>query len=300
MSGPATCWILKREWEVFGKQEYKCLAGISVSHLYNLRRSQPYRNQAMFWQKTRPTAVSMGERRCPETNGKPGYVRVDTVHQGDREGKKGVYHINAVDAVTQWEVVGCTARISEQYLLPILEAILHQFPFQILGFHSDNGSEFINRTVAKLLGKLLAEFTKSRASQTNDNALVEGKNGAIIRRHIGYGYIDGQHAERIQKFYTAHFNGYLNYHRPCGFATVTLNDRGKRKRVYKAADYRTPYEKLKSLADADSYLKKGIGFEKLDLIANRLSDTECARKVREAKCELLASCRSMEGELPAW
>jgi hypothetical protein len=68
------------------------------------------------------------------------HASYDTVHQGDWEGAKAVYHINAVDAVTQWEIVGCAARISERHLLPVLEAMLHQFPFRILGFHADNGS----------------------------------------------------------------------------------------------------------------------------------------------------------------
>jgi transposase InsO family protein len=160
--------------------------------------------------------------------------------------------------VTQWQVVGCASKISEQYLLPVLEAILHQFPFRILGFHADNGSEYINHTVAKLLGKLLVEFTKSRANRSQDNALVEGKNGAVIRKLIGYGHIASEHAEKLQKFYTAQLNPYLNFHRPCGFATVSIDARGKRKRQYKLEDYATPYEKLRSLPDMEQYLKTGV------------------------------------------
>jgi hypothetical protein len=81
-----------------------------------------------------------------------------------------------VDAVTQWEILGCARRISEQHLAPILEAMLHQFPFVILGFHADNGSEFVNHTVAKLLNKLLVEeFTRSRPNRSSGNALVEEK-----------------------------------------------------------------------------------------------------------------------------
>lgn len=139
------------------------------------------------------------------------------MHQGDHEGAKGVYHINAVDAVTQWQVVGCAEKISEWYLLPILEAVLAQFPFPVPGFHADNGSEYINYRVAEMLRKLHAEFTKSRACRSQDNALVEGKNGAVIRKLMGYGHIAGQHAEALQKFYTEHLNPYLNFHRPCGF-----------------------------------------------------------------------------------
>ena len=292
LSGPATQCILKREYQEYGKAEFERLAEISVGHLYNLRSSARYRKQAGGFESTRPSAISIGERRKPDPQGRPGFLRVDTVHQGDWDGAKGVYHINAVDAVTQWQVVGCTSKISEQFLIPVLEAMLHQFPFRIRGFHADNGSEYINHTVAELLGKLLIEFTKSRANRSSDNALVEGKNGAIIRKHIGYGHIAGEHAEQVQKFYTAHLNPYLNYHRPCGFATVSLDARGKRKRQYKLEDYATPHEKLKSLPDAAQSLKEGIDLAQLDKLARALSDTEAAQKMLAAKTRLLRQCKS--------
>jgi transposase InsO family protein len=297
LSGPATRHILRREYERFGKKEFARLAGISSAHLYNLRRSLRYRKVAAVFEPTRPSPVSIGERRRPEPEGRPGYLRVDTVHQGDWEGTKGVYHLNAVDAVTQWQVVGCVNRISEQFLLPVLEATLHQFPFRILGFHADNGSEFINHTVADLLNKLLIEFTKSRSCRSQDNALVEGKNGAVIRKHIGYGHIAGPHAEALQKFYMAHLNPYLNFHRPSGFATVSLDARGKRRRTYKAGDYATPYEKLKSLPEAATYLKPNLSFSQLDRIAQNMSDTESARKMAKAKLALLRRCKS-ESPIP--
>jgi transposase InsO family protein len=119
--------------------------------------------------------VSIGERRRPDPQGRPGYLRVDTVHQGDQNSAKGVYHINAVDEVTQWQIVAACERISELWLEPVLQALLRQFPFRIRGFHSDNGSEFVNHTVARLLNKLLIEQTKSRPRHSNDNGLVETK-----------------------------------------------------------------------------------------------------------------------------
>lgn len=286
-----------REFVVFAQRQFERLAGISVSHLYNLRRRPTYRKRAARYEPTRPTNVSIGERRRPQPQGRPGYLRVDTVHQGDWEGAKGVYHLNAVDAVTQWEVLGCTARISESYLEPVLEAMLHQFPFPIVGFHADNGSEFINHTVAKLLNKLLVEFTKSRPYHSLDNALVEGKNGAVIRKHIGWGHIPAEHAARIDGFYRKYFNPYLNYHRPCGFATVVVDRRGRQKRLYKAEEYRTPYEKLKSLAGAEPYLKADLSFEQLDRIAHSSSDTDWARAMKQAKEKLLRECK-IESPLP--
>jgi hypothetical protein len=217
---------------------------------------------------------------------------VDTVHQGQHDGKAGVYHLNAVDTVTQWQVVGATETISEQHLIPVLEAMLHQFPFRILGFHCDTGSEFLNYTVVQLLNKLLVEeFTKSRAYRTTDNALVEGKNGAVVRKQIGYGPIGAEHAEAFQKFYTAYFNPYLNFHRPCGYATIATNARGKRKRSYRHKDYRTPYEKLVSLEEWTTHLKTGVTAEGLQQRSRCLSDTEAARRMQKAKLILLARCR---------
>ena len=142
-----------------------------------------------------------------------------------------------------------------------------------------------------------AEFTKSRACRSQDNALVEGKNGAVVRKHIGYGYIAGEHAEAIGAFYTRHLNPYLNLHRPCGFATVSLDERGKRQRRYKIEDYRTPLEKLKSLEKVEEYLKPGVSLAELEREAMALSDTEYARKMGAAKSRLLRRCK-VQSPLP--
>jgi transposase InsO family protein len=265
------------------------LAGISPSHIYNLRKSAVYARVRV--QHTQARQVAIGERRKPDPQGKPGYLRVDTVHQGQHDGRAGVYHINAVDTVTQWEVVGCVATICERDLVPVLEAMLHQFPFRIRGFHCDNGSEFINHRVAQMLNKLLAEFTKSRAYRTTDNALVEGKNGAVVRKYMGRGPIGCEHAEAFQKFYTAHLNPYLNYHRPCGFAEVVVDGKGRRKRRYPAENYQTPYEKLRSLRNWRRHLKAGVTAAHLEQQARRKSDLEAARQMQQAKMELLSRCR---------
>lgn len=297
LSGPATRCLFQRAWKQFGEAQYERLAQISVSHLYNLRRRSEYRRQCPQFDTTKPVAIRIGERRRPDPRDRPGFLRIDTVHQGDWEGVKGVYHINAVDAVTQWEVVGCVARISEFHLLPVLEAVLHQFPFRILGVHTDNGSEYINASVAQLLKALLAEFTKSRSGKSTDNALVEGKNGAIIRKHIQWGHIPSQYAERLHQFYTAHFNPYLNFHRPCGFATVGVDAQGKRRRAYPQERYATPCEKLKSLPHAETYLKPAYNWEQLNATARALTDAECARRMQLAKEQLLRQIK-IESPLP--
>jgi transposase InsO family protein len=286
LSGPATRKILYREYYEYADARYERLAAISVAHIYNLRQSRVYRQRRIHFEKTRPVQVSIGERRRPEPQGRPGYLRVDTVHQGDWEGVKGVYHINAVDEVTQWQVVGAAAQISEAWLKPVLEAMLRQFPFRILGFHSDNGSEFINHTVAGLLNKLLAEQTKSRPRQSNDNALVEAKNGAVIRKHMGYGYIAAVHAEAIEEFYESSFNPYLNFHRPCGVPELRTDAQGKQRRVYRW--YATPWEILRQLPNLARHLKPEITVEGLERMAGAESDTGAARKMQQAKRRLFA------------
>jgi len=289
LSGPATRRILEREVQLYGRQQYARLATISVAHLYNLRRSQRYRERRLNYTKTRPTTVAIGERRKPEPCGQPGYLRLDTVHQGDTAEAKGVYHINAVDEVTQWQIAGATPRISELYLVPLLQGMLRQFPFRILGFHTDNGSEFINRTVAELLNKLLIEQTKSRPRQSGDNGLIETKNGAIIRKHMGYGYIDASHADRINSFYREFLNPYLNYHRPCAQADVEIDQKGRKLVRYKR--YQTPLETLLALDSPAQYLRQGLSINALKRIAAVLSDTDAARRMQQAKAKLFDQLR---------
>jgi transposase InsO family protein/predicted DNA-binding transcriptional regulator AlpA len=289
LSGPATRRILEREHSEYGRKEYKRLAGISVAHLYNLRKQSRYREKRLHYTKTRPTPVNIGERRRPEPEGRPGYLRIDTVHQGDQDSVKGVYHINAVDEITQWQVMACVAQISEAFLLPALEQILQQFPFEIRGFHSDNGSEYINRSVAQLLNKLLIEQTKSRPRRSNDNGLVETKNGSVIRKHMGYGHIASVHAEAISGFYREHLNPYVNLHRPSAQADVETDAKGRKKRHYRR--YQTPLETLLAMPKHETFLRAGQSAEKLRQQATGHSDTEAARQMQAAKQKLFASFR---------
>ena len=287
LSGPATQKILYREYFEYADARYERLANVSVAHIYNLRKQRSYREKRMVFTKTRPTPVSIGERRRPEPEGRAGYLRVDTVHQGDRDGVKGVYHINAVDETTQWQVVGATPHISEAWLIPLLESMLEQFPFRILGFHSDNGSEFINHTVAALLNKLLIEQTKSRPRHSNDNGLVESKNGAVIRKHMGFDHIAAGHAEPINVFYREHFNPYLNFHRPCGVPEAKKDSKGKTERTYPW--YATPWEILRQLPGIAGFLKDDLTIEQMEEIAGTQSDTGAAIKMQRAKEKLFTS-----------
>ena len=290
LSGPATRKLCERAWRVFGEACFERLAGISNGHLYNLRRSKSYRRQRGDVDKTRPVQVRIGERRKPRPEGRPGFLRVDSVHQGDQDGIKGLYHINLVDEVTQFQFVGSVERISERFLLPVLAALIAAFPFLVTGFHADNGSEYINHRVAALLEKLcIQEFTKSRARRTNDNALVESKNGSVVRKHLGYAHTPGRFAHQLNEFTQNLLSPYLNFHRPCFFPTEVVDDKGRVRKRYRYEQMMTPYDKLKSLPQASLYLKPGTNFEQLDAIAYAMSDNEAARRLNQARAQLFHS-----------
>lgn len=286
LSGTTTRKLCERAFKVHGDARYERLAGISNGHLYNLRQRKTYANVRGSFDKTRPAKVNIGERRRPAPDGRPGYLRVDSVHQGDLDGIKGVYLINAVDEVTQTQVICAVERISEAYLLPVLAAMMAAFPFVIRGFHSDNGSEYINRLVAKLLKKLLIEQTKSRPWQINDNAPAESKNASTVRKHLGYSHIPQAFANRVNAFTLEVLTPYLNYHRPCHFPTEYTDDKGRIRKHYRYRDMMTPYEKLRSLPDAGSYLKPGTTFGQLDAFAAQCSDNDAAKLLNEARTKL--------------
>ncbi len=289
LSGAATVVLCRRAFERYDDTRFERLATISASHLYNLRARSAYKARRRRFTKTRPTTVPIGVRRAPQPNGSAGYLRIDTVHQGDQDGIKGVYHINAVDCVTQWEVVACCERISEAYLLPVLEQMLNGFPFEILGVHSDNGSEFINARVAELLEKLRAEQTKSRPRHSNDNGLAETKNGAVVRKTMGYAHIPQKHASAINAFYREHLNPYVNLHRPSYFAKELEDAKGKVRKTYPPALIMTPMDRLATLSPTQQSLRPGVTLLGLQEEARKMTDNQAAAHLNLARTRLFQS-----------
>ena len=298
LSGAATTCVLRRQRDLFKVPGFERLADISVAHLYNLRASAGYRQQRVVQTKTSPTRrVDIGVRKAPAPEGRPGFIRIDSVHQGDEDGCKGLYHINAVDCVTQWQVVASVRTIAEAHLLPVIEHMLEQFPFEILGFHADNGSEYVNHAVARLLEKLRIEFTRSRPRRSNDNGLVETKNGVVVRREFGYAHIPQRHAARFNSYCREFLNPYLNFHRPCLFATEVADPKkpGRIRRVYRAKDAMTPLDKLASLPKANTYLRATITLQELQELATALTDVQAAEELNEARQALFRRVPSRTG-----
>lgn len=280
-TGGALKKTLADMFHLYKDSRFERLSKISVSHLYNLRGSRVYQSRSLTYTKTPTTSVDIGIRKKPRPDGQPGFLRVDSVHQGDLDKQKGVYHVNLVDEVTQDEIVVTVEGISEEFLRPALEEALEAFPFVILGFHSDNGSEYLNKQVARLLQKLLIEQTKSRSRRTNDNALVEGKNAAVVRKHFGYMHIPRKYAALMNEFNRRYLNPYLFFHRQCAFADEMVDANGKIKKVYKT--YLTPCEKLLSIPNVEKYLKSGVTKESLRTRMMEQTHLAAAEEMQEAK-----------------
>jgi len=284
LSEKATKEILRREYEVFGKGNYQTIARISHSHITNLRHSPIYKSSWINHTKARQ--IPIGVTRPPESYGKPGSIRVDSVSQKD------IYHINTVDEITQWEIVFCIPQLSESCMLPALIEIFNQYPFIIFNFHSDRGKETINYLVADLLQRLVIKQTKNRSYHSGDNALVETKNGSIIRKNMGWEHINQSMCDPINKYYKNYFNSYLNFHRPCAYPTIETDQRGKKRKAYNR--YQIPYEFFKSLPNAKDYLKKKITFKHLDRVAYSYSDNEFATIMREEERKLFKKIREKD------
>ena len=182
LSEDATKEILRREFVMFHHAPYRTISRVSHSHITNLRHAPLYKSSWINHTKARQ--IPIGVTRPPENYGRPGSIRVDSVSHKD------VYRINSVDEITQWEIVFCVPQLSEACMKIALEEILSDYPFVIFNFHSDRGHETINYVVADLLQRLVIKQTKSRSCHSGDNALVETKNGSIIRKNMGWEHID--------------------------------------------------------------------------------------------------------------
>lgn len=279
-NGIALKALFRRAYEVFGQLEFETIRNISVSYIYVLMHTTTYSRIAGNYEKTKSSVVNIGERRKPNPCGMPGFLRVDSVHQGDMDGVKGVYHIDIVDEITQWQCVVAVPEINTKYMTLAIEMLINIFPFKIYEVHSDNGSEYINKVISGMLTDLVIKITKNRSRHCNDNALCESKHN-IIRSWVGYTFIDKTMYESLNSFYLV-FNEYLNFHRCCLFAEDVLSKtkKGKIVKIYKQQNCMTPFEKLKSLPNFETYLKTNVLVENLNALERKHTDSQMADLVQ--------------------
>ena len=129
-----------------------------------------------------------------------------------------------------------------------------------------------------------------RPRKSGDNGLVETKNTAIVRKHIGWGYIAPAHAASLNQFYTGFLNPYVNYHRPAGQAEVQTDAKGRKRRPYKL--WQTPVETLPAPDRPQQFLRPGLTVAALKRVAASMSDTDAARRMQQPKSTMFEQVRT--------
>ena len=208
----------------------------------------------------------------------PGYFEMDLVEHcgGDKRGGSFVHTLVLTDIATGWtECVSLPLR--EQTL--IAEALAKargDLPFPMLGLDTDNDSAFMNETLQTYCRENRLEWTRSRAYKSNDQAWVEQKNGAVVRRLLGYGRLSGMEATAAVGALYASARLYINFFQPCFKLKSKQRDGALVRKQYHAP--RTPFEQVLANEAIDTAAKAHLHrrFVALDpvMLLKRIRDAQ--------------------------
>jgi hypothetical protein len=212
----------------------------------------------------------------------PGYLEIDFVSHGGTS-MQGVFlwSLVATDVCSGWtEAVALVAR--EQFLVVEgLEVVRRQFPIPIKGIDSDNDSAFINETLQAYCHQQQWEFTRSRAYQKNDQAWIEQKNGAVVRRFVGYQRHSGMAAGQCLARLYQSMRLFVNYFQPSMKLRSKTRQGAKVKKTYHKPV--TPCERLLGHAAVAEAVK-----EKLRAEQAHLDPLDLLHRIRDAQAALAA------------
>ena len=253
----------------------------------------------------RPTAGSRRRRRRGRSMGKrvpvrtyndwngppPGFLEIDLVaHCGGSVSGSFIHSLVATDICTGWtEAVPLLAR-EQSLVVAGLEAIATQLPFPIRGIDSDHDGAFINETLTTYCADRGIEFTRSRPYRSNDQAWIEQKNGAVVRRFVGHdrysGHVAGQTMARLH----AAVRLYVNFFQPSFKLIEKIRDGATTiKRYSKPA---TPCDRLIRHDTTGDELKAALNKYQSGL------DPVLLHTIREAQSALVAATAPEVQETP--
>ncbi|MDZ7812536.1 MAG: hypothetical protein U5L74_05225 [Ideonella sp.] len=245
----------------------------------------------------------IGVRNPPRPNGRAGWVRIDSVHQGDLDGVKGVYHITCVDSVSQWQVEACVQGISEPFCYRCWRRYWRSSRLSLrasIRTTARSTSITRRRQVAENPSCALSRPNHAPAKQRQRFLLAESKNASVVRKHMGYSHIPQKYAKPINKFYEGVFiRGSICTVR-CLYATGVVSDQGKVKKVYKSRDAKTPLERLVQLNERGLVtFKPGTKLDDLVAQANAKTDLQAAQEMQKAKADLFELFNKLRRKLQA-
>lgn len=221
-----------------------------------------------------------------------GFFEVDMVEHcgGSKVDGNFVHSLVLTDIATGW--TECLALlIREQSRIAAgLREVRDALPFAMLGIDTDNDSAFMTQPILDFCLEGRLEWTRSRAYKKNDQAWVEQKNGAVVRRLVGYGRLSGPRARAaLDRLYDAS-RLYVNFFQPCFKLKSKQRDGAQVRKVYYPPA--TPYERVMASEAVDAVSKKNLGkqFQALDPV-------ELLGRIRQAQHELAGFAEN--GEAPA-
>jgi hypothetical protein len=193
-----------------------------------------------------------------DTDKKPGFFETDTVHHcGTSDSGEFCLTLSATDVYSAWVELRPTLNKAHRWVFQALLDIKSSLPFPLLGFDSDNGSEFINNALLKWCAQEHIQFTRSRAYHKNDNCFVEQKNNSCVRNFVGYGrFSSAAHWDALARVYKS-LCPLLNYFMPTQKLLSKTRVGSKIKKVYDKKVY-SPYQRLLASPDLCDECKKEL------------------------------------------
>lgn len=212
----------------------------------------------------------------------PGDMEADLVsHGGDTAAGSFVHTLTLTDVATGW--TECVALVVRDGALvaAALEHLRTTMPFPLRGFDTDNGSEFMNETVAAYCHTHGIPCTRSRPYHKNDQAWVEQKNGAVVRRLVGYRRLEGlAAAAALSRLYAAS-RLFVNFFQPSFKLAAKVRVGAKVRKTYHAPE--TPYARLLVSAAVTDEMK-----DRLRAVAIQLDPLRLLEEIRSVQHHVAA------------
>jgi len=191
---------------------------------------------------------------------RPGFLEGDTVsHCGGNSMGQFAHTLDCVDIATGWTEQRATWGKFETEIRTQMRSIEQALPFPLLGFDSDNGSEFINHCLVRhfLDRHKPVKFTRSRAYRKNDNAHIEQKNWTHVRQWLGYGRFDNQElVDLLNELYTNEWRLFHNFY--CPSVKLVSKQRIGSKVIKKHDSPKTPYQRILESAHISEHTKTSL------------------------------------------
>lgn len=213
------------------------------------RRLRPYRQRGKrrSLSTTKPGSLLKGSiplRTFGEVERKqPGTMQVDLLaHCGESTEGFYLFTLSAVDEATGWGEWVVVWGKGQERVGAAIHRVHKRLPFPLQGLHTDNGGEFINQPLYTYCQGEKIRFTRCRPYKKNDNALVEEKNGSVVRRLVGYErYSSKQAYEKLNEVYDL-LRLYCNFFQPVLKLIAKSRQGSKVHKEYDTAQ--TPYRRV--------------------------------------------------------